>query len=103
MNRDAEARKILRLIAAGRFQLVEHAFVRGNERGISREQIIHCARGHNYFRWQEDKGTHLFIGYLDSNTTGGFSAVMRNGAIIVTVFRRRLAQWEKILVKSQES
>jgi hypothetical protein len=28
---------------------------------------------------------------------------MRNGAIIVTVFRRRLAQWEKILVKSQES
>ena len=99
MDKDAEAKKILRLVAEGRFKMAEHTFVRSSERGISRKQIVHCAEAYIYHKWQDTKGTHLFIGRLDANTTGGFSAVIRDGVIIVTVFRRSLTRWEKKLVK----
>jgi len=102
MDRDAEAKKILKLVADGRFKMAEHTFVRGNERGISRQQIIHCAEHCIYHKWQDSQETHLFVGYLDISATGGFSAVIRSGVIIVTVFRRRLTRWEKNLVKHKK-
>ena len=97
MGQDGEAKEILRLIASGTFKMAEHAYERSVERHITRAQIIYCAKHCIHHKWQESHGTHLFIGYLDSNSTGGFSAVLKDGAVIVTVFRRRLTEWEKKL------
>ena len=102
MEKADEAGEILRLVAVGEFKIAEHTFNRGAERGISREQIIHCAAHCIYHKWQESQGTHIFVGFLDANASGGFSAVMRSGVIIVTVFRRRLSRWEKNLIKSKK-
>jgi len=43
MDKEAEAKRILKLVADGRFKMAEHTFIRGNERGISRLKIVHCA------------------------------------------------------------
>ena len=101
MWREAEAKSILNLVIAGHFKMAEHTFVRANERAISRRQIIHCAEQCIYYKWQEINGTHLFVGHLDAEATGGFSAAVRDGVIIVTVFRRRLTRWERKLVKGK--
>ncbi len=99
MDRNGEARKIMKLVASGKFKMAEHTFTRSQERGISRQQIIHCAQNCIYSKWQEDHESHLFIGYIDTEVPGGFSAVLRSGVIIVTIFKRRLTRWEKALVK----
>lgn len=102
MDTEVEAKKILKLVSDGKFKMAEHTFTRGNERGISRQQIIHCAQHCIYHKWQEDRGTHLFVGYLEAEVPGGFSAVLRSGVIIVTIFKRRLTRWEKNLVKQKK-
>jgi len=101
MSSSSEAKDILRLVASGVFKMAEHAYGRSIERSISRAQIIHCARHCLHHSWQESHGTYLFVGYLDSSSTGGFSAVLKDGVVIVTVFRRRLTKWEKRRVRGR--
>lgn len=95
----AKAREILRLVSAGSFKMAEHAYEQSVRRHVTRAQIIHCARRCIHHRWQEEHQTYLFIGYIDSENTGGISAVLKEGAVIVTIFRRRLNQWEKRLAR----
>ncbi len=96
MKGEADAKLILRLVSQGLFEMTEHAFARLHTRGITRSQIIHCAKHCISRQWQADHGTYLFIGYLDDEqNAGGFSALFRDGVVIVTVFRRRLTKWEK--------
>lgn len=96
VEREADAKEILRLVGQGLFEMTEHAFGRSSSRGITSGQIIHCARHCISHSWQEEHGTYLFVGYLDQEkNAGGFSAILHAGVVIVTVFRRRLTKWEK--------
>lgn len=99
-GKESAASEILRLVGQGLFEMTEHAFQRATTRGITRDQIIHCAQHCIRHRWQEGKGTYIFIGYLNSEKdAGGFAAVLREAVVIVTVFRRRLTKWEEKLGK----
>lgn len=97
-----EANLILDRIKVGRFQLRRHAEQRSNERGIFKEMVIHCATTCFHWEWQENHGTHLFLGFLTNDKPGGFTAVMLGEVLVVTVFKRRLNQWEKNLAKSKK-
>ena len=100
MTRDQEAQEILKRVKSDNFFLRLHAGHRMKDRRIERAQIIHCAASCFHWRWQEDHGSHLFLGYLVEGVSGGFSAVLQGDAIVVTVFKRRLTQWERNIAKS---
>jgi hypothetical protein len=101
MELDEEAQEILKRVKADNFFLRVHASQRMKDRRIERAQIIHCAATCFHWRWQEDHGSHLFLGFLVEGVSGGFSAVLAGDAIVVTVFKRRLTQWERDIVKSK--
>lgn len=51
------------------------------------------------WKWQEEKQTYWFVGFLDEGQPGGFTAALDNGVWIVTVFKRKLTRREKDLIK----
>ncbi len=102
MKLRSDAQQILDRVKAGRFRLLRHASVRSQERGIFIEQVIHCADTCFHWRWQDDRKTHLFLGFLDKERPGGFTAVILDEVLVVTVFKRKLTKWEKNLVKSEK-
>ncbi|MBI2605019.1 MAG: hypothetical protein HYW49_02945 [Deltaproteobacteria bacterium] len=102
MDRGEEAQEILRRIKADDFVLLHHASQRAEERGISKENVIYCAKTCFHWEWQEEKGTHFFLGSLNEKDHGGFTAVLRDRALVITVFKRRLTKWEKTLKKSKK-
>jgi predicted nucleotidyltransferase len=91
-----EARLILEAIAADRFILRDHAIRRGDERELSRRNVVEVAETLIEWRYQEEKFTHRFLGYLDEGRPGGFAAILDEGeARVVTVFKRRLSRRER--------
>jgi hypothetical protein len=101
MQKEEEFNKILSRIKADDFFLRIHASERMHERRIERLLIIHCAETCFLWKWQEDHQTHLFLGYFLDGKSGGFSAVLEDTAIVVTVFKRRLNAWERTIAKSK--
>ena len=99
MYRDEEAQEILRRVKQDNFFLRVHATIRLGERQIERAQIIHCAKSCFLWKWQEVHQSHLFLGFFIDEVSGGFAAVLEMDAIIVTVFKRRLTEWERNLAK----
>ncbi len=97
-----ESREILQRVKAGQFSLLQHASDRSKQRGVFIEQIIHCAETCFHWRWQPNHKTHLFLGYLAEGRSGGFTAVLLDKVLVVTVFKRRLTKWEKNLSKSKK-
>ena len=95
MTRASESKLILNRIKSDDFFLVQHANQRSNERGITKENIIHCARTCFHWEWQEKHGTHLFLGLFNESEHGGFTVVLRDQVLVITVFKRKLNQWEK--------
>jgi hypothetical protein len=95
MDASAEGKELLELIKAGNFSYSDHGSQRSLERALPVSEIIHIAAHLIYSRWQEETRTHLFVGRRTNGEGGGFSAVKRNGAVIVTVFKRKLKKWEK--------
>ena len=94
MDREVESREIIDAVKADRFLMRTHANQRGLVRNISRDQVIHVANHLIEWKWQEDKQTHLFVGYLEFGVGGGFTAVKDQEMWIVTVFRRKLKKWQ---------
>jgi len=99
MDRGREAKAILEAIKANRFTLRDHAVKRGSERMLSRLNVINIARTVLEWKWQENQQTYWFIGFLDDQKTGGFTAVMDNGVWVITIFKRKLTRREKELIK----
>ena len=95
MTKDQEGKEIRRRVMAGNFEMTQHALERSYERHISRAEVIHCAKWCIRHEWQEQQQTHLLVGHLNRHDTGGFTAVLRDNAVILTVFRRKLSKWEK--------
>lgn len=95
MTRDQEAQSILKRIKADDFFLLQHADQRSQERGITKDNIIQCAKTCFHWEWQEKHGTHFFLGSFNESEEGGFTAVLKDQVLVVTIFRRRLKQWEK--------
>jgi len=95
MNRHQEARQILRDVKRGKFSFSLHADSRSLVRVLSKEQIIQVAEGLLYWKWQDEHETYLFVGRLADGKGAGFSAVIEKGVVIVTVFRRKLKNWER--------
>jgi hypothetical protein len=85
----AEREFILQSIRSGNFRLRDHAVRRSDERELGPDQVRHVAGTLIGHRYQADKFTHWFVGHLDAERTGGFTAVVNEGVWIVTVFRRR--------------
>lgn len=90
-----EAQKILSEIQEGRFSYSDHANLRSLDRSLPVNEIICISKHLRSWAWQEDKKTYLFIGDRLNGKAGGFSAVNRNGVIIITIFKRTLKSWEK--------
>lgn len=99
MDRSRESRNILNSIKANRFILRDHAIQRGDERALSRQNVINVATSVIEWKWQEDRQTHWFIGFLEEDQPGGFTAAVDDGVWIITVFKRKLTRREKELVK----
>ena len=99
MERNKEAQQILKAVKTNRFTLRDHAAARSDERTLSRQNVVNVANTAIEWRWQENKQTHWFIGFLDDNQSGGFTAAIDNGVWIVTVFKRKLTKREKELIK----
>jgi hypothetical protein len=99
LNRLDEARLILEAIRANRFALRGHAIRRGDERSLSRESVMKVAASVIGWKYQEEKYSHVFIGFLDGEVRregGGFSAVLDGeGVGVVTVFKRHLSRGER--------
>lgn len=99
MDASEEAKVILEAVKAGRFALRDHAIRRGDERLLSRDNVIHVAQTLLSWKYQEDKFSHWFIGFLDEGRTGGFAAIADGGdsavVRVLTVFKRRLSQRER--------
>jgi hypothetical protein len=97
MDRSEEAGRIIEAIIADRFALRDHAIRRSDERLLSREHVIHAAKAPLSWRYQEEKFSHWFLGYLDESRTGGFAAVVDDGGEVrvLTVFKRRLSRRER--------
>lgn len=93
--RHQEAQQILREIRKRRFSFSLHAEARGFRRALSTHQVIEVAKNVVYWTWQADHETYLFVGRLADSKGAGFSAVVENGVVIVTVFRRKLKHWER--------
>ena len=99
MDRNREGLKILEAVRANRFTLRDHATKRADERVLSRQNVVNVAKSVIEWKWQEDKQTHWFIGFLDENAPGGFTATIDNGIWVITVFKRKLTRREKELIK----
>ncbi len=54
LNREIEAQRILASIMSDDFILLEHAIQRAEERSISIENVIHCAKTCFHCEWQEE-------------------------------------------------
>jgi hypothetical protein len=76
-------------VAAGTFEISEHALKQMNARQVTREDLIEIARTCNASRWQTKHQTWLFIGTDTAGEKGRFSAVLKEGAVVVTVMPRR--------------
>ncbi|MEO5971014.1 MAG: hypothetical protein ABIQ95_13880 [Bdellovibrionia bacterium] len=92
---ETDVQKIVSEIQAGRFSYSDHANLRSLERSLPVSEIIYISHHLRSWAWQEDKKTYLFIGDRLNGKAGGFSAVNRDGVIIITVFKRSLKKWEK--------
>lgn len=66
---------------------------------LSRQNVINVANTVIEWKWQEDKQTFWFVGFLDDSQPGGFTAALDNGVWIVTVIKRKLTRREKELLK----
>ena len=99
MDRLLESKQIIKAVAENHFILRDHANQRSDERVLSRQNIINVAKTAVEWKWQEDKQTHWFIGFLSEGKSGGFTAAMDNGVWIITVFKRKLSRREKGLIK----
>lgn len=97
-----EGQRILSRVKGGHFRLRLHAEQRSQERGIFKEMVIHCAKTCFHWEWQDDHRTHLYLGFLVEDKPGGFTAVLLDEVLIVTVFKRKLTKWEKSLAKSRK-
>lgn len=101
INRLDEARLILEAIKADRFALRGHAIRRGDERSLSRESVMRIAASVVGWKYQEEKYSHVFIGFLDGDggqgrrRGGGFSAVLDEEVGVLTVFKRHLSRGER--------
>jgi hypothetical protein len=102
MSTQKEANEILKRVKANNFNLLLHANERSKERSISKENVINCAKTCFHWEWQEEHRTHVFLGKLDDETTGGFTAVLRDEVLVVTVFKRRLSKWERDILKAKK-
>lgn len=100
MNLSEEGQKILQQVKAGRFRLLQHALKRGQERGVFVDEVMRCAQTCFHWQWQEDHKTHLYLGFFAVDKPGGFTAVLLDEVLVVTVFKRKLTKWEKNLAKS---
>jgi len=101
MSHRLESQKILKAILANQFLLRDHAVQRSDERALSRQNVIHVASTVIEWKWQEDKQTHWFIGFLEEGQPGGFTAIRDEveGVWVVTLFKRKLTRREKGLMK----
>ena len=95
MDRLAEKLEIITKIKKEEFSYSDHGNIRALERSLPVSEIVHIAKHLIRWEWQENIKTHLFIGPLTNGKGGGFSAVIRDDVIIVTVFRRKIKKWEK--------
>jgi hypothetical protein len=95
MDRSEEASLILDAIKADRFLLRDHAIRRSDERLLSRQNVIHAAMTLIDWKYQEDKFSHQFIGFLETGRPGGFAAILDDEVRVLTVFKRRLSLREK--------
>lgn len=94
-----EVKIILEAIRHNHFILKDHAQSRSTERTISRQHVINIANTLIEWKWQQELQTYWFIGFLDPNKSGGFTAVIDNGVWVETVFKRKLTKREKELIK----
>lgn len=99
MDHSREAKQILRAIRSNRFTLRDHALKRSDERVLSRQNVVNIAKTVIEWKWQEEKGTYWFIGFLDDHQTGGFTAALDHGVWVITIFKRKLTRLEKELIK----
>ena len=95
MNHDRSAKLILNRIKADDFFFVQHANLRSDERGITKANILRCAATCFHWEWQEKHSTYLFLGEFNEAEHGGFTAILRDQVLVITVFKRRLSKWEK--------
>jgi hypothetical protein len=95
IDRVEEKRLILEAIVVDRFALRDHAIRRGDERELSRLNVLKVAETLIEWKYQEDKYTHWFIGFLAKGQPGGFTAILDDEVRVVTVFKRRLSRREK--------
>jgi hypothetical protein len=95
MDRGEETLRILEAILADRFRLRDHAIRRGDERQLSRVNVVNAARTMISWKYQEDRCTHWFLGFLDEGRPGGFTAILDEEVWVVTVFKRRLSRSER--------
>ena len=95
MDHERDARLILKKIKMDDFFLLQHANTRASERGLTKNSVIECAKTCFHYEWQETSETYLFLGSFNDSEDGGFSAVLRDQVLVVTVFRRRLTKWER--------
>ena len=90
-----ENKYILDSIKNNKFELRDHAGRRGDERLLSRQNVINIVNTLIESKYQEEKYTHWYIGFLDEKQPGGFTAVINEGVWIVTIFKRKLSVTEK--------
>jgi hypothetical protein len=96
MNRGEETIRILEAVKSDRFRFRDHAVRRGDERMLSREHVIKVAETMLAWKYQEEKFTHWFVGFLEEGRPGGFTAIVDGDEVwVVTVFKRRLSRREK--------
>jgi hypothetical protein len=95
MDREEETSRILEAIGSDRFMLRDHAVRRSDERMLSRRNVINVARTLIEWKYQEEKFTHWFLGFLDEGRPGGFTAILDDEVRVVTVFKRRLSRRER--------
>ena len=99
MSHSREAQLILKAIKANRFILRDHATRRADQRALSRQNVINVAKSLIEWKWQEDKQTNWFIGFLEANQSGGFTAAVDQGVWIITVFKRKATRRGKEIMK----
>lgn len=114
MDRLEEARLILEAIKSDRFSLRGHAQRRGDERMLSRQSVMNIAASVIGWKYQEEKFSHCFIGFLDGgqsrkdgrqsrSDSGGFCAVLDEKVGILTIFKRHLTRKERELAQREYS
>jgi hypothetical protein len=112
VDRLEEARLILEAIKSDRFSLRGHAQRRGDERMLSRQSVMNIAASVIGWKYQEEKFSHCFIGFLDGGQSqrdggqsyaesGGFCAVLDEKVGVLTIFRRHLTRKERELAQRE--